>query len=76
MAHKNVEKPGSIISNWPVWMEHYVEQELAETTINTYKKRIRLYIKPYIGSYKLKNVQGETLAELHRTGMSKNTYLY
>ena len=57
-------------------MEHYVEQELAETTINTYKKRIRLYIKPYIGSYKLKNVQGEILrnflAELHRTGMSRN----
>lgn len=67
----------SVADYFDYWMEHYVEQELAETTVNTYKKRIRLYIKPYIGSYKLKNVQGETLrnflAELHRTGMSRNT---
>lgn len=67
----------SVADYFDYWMEHYVEQELAETTVNTYKKRIRLYIKPYIGSYKLKNVQGETLrnflAKLHRTGMSRNT---
>lgn len=43
----------SVADYFDYWMEHYVEQELAETTINTYKKRIRLYIKPYIGSYKL-----------------------
>ena len=67
----------SVADYFDYWTEHYVEKELAETTINSYKKRIRLYIKPYIGSYKLKNIQGETLrnflAELHQTGMSRNT---
>ena len=35
----------SVADYFDYWMEHYVEQELAETTVNTYKKRIRLYIK-------------------------------
>ena len=39
----------SVADYFDYWMEHYVEQELAETTVNTYKKRIRLYIKPCNG---------------------------
>ena len=50
----------SVADYFDYWMEHYVEQELAETTVNTYKKGSS-YIKPYIGSYNLKIVQGETL---------------
>lgn len=67
----------SVADYFDYWIENYAERELAESTVNTYKKRIRLYIKPHIGSYKLKNIQGETLqkllADLHKTGMSRNT---
>ena len=34
----------SVADYFDYWMEHYVEQELAETTVNTYKKRIRLIL--------------------------------
>lgn len=60
----------SVADYFDYWIENYAERELAESTVNTYKKRIRLYIKPHIGSYKLKNIQGETLqkllADLHK----------
>ena len=45
----------SVADYFDYWMEHYVEQELAETTVNTYKKRIRLYIKPCNGVHREHN---------------------
>ena len=50
----------SVADYFDYWIENYAERELAESTVNTYKKRIRLYINPHNRSYKLKNIQGET----------------
>lgn len=67
----------SVSDYFDYWLESYGKENLAETTIRGYAKRIRLYIKPEIGGYHLKDVTPETLQSLlnhlHGTKLSRNT---
>lgn len=67
----------SVSDFFDYWLENYVRQEFAETTEKGYEKKIRLYIKPTIGDYKLKNISPavlkELLYDLHRRQLSRNT---
>lgn len=67
----------SVSDFFDYWIESYCRKELAETTVYGYEKKIRLYIKPYIGDYKLKSVTQETLRNLiytlHERQLSRNT---
>ena len=36
------------------WIKEYAQINLKETTVNNYMKKIKLYIKPKLGIYKLK----------------------
>lgn len=59
------------------WIDTYCETNLKDTTIVGYKKKIRLYIKPEIGHYRLKSIQPSQLQELinkmFNKGFSFNT---
>ncbi len=46
------------------WMEHYCRVNLKSSSIAGYEKKIRLYIKPKIGNYKLKALTPAALQEL------------
>lgn len=60
-----------------LWMDSYCKTNLKHTTIQTYEKRIRLYIKPKLGMYKLCSITPSAiqdfLNELFHSGMSRNT---
>jgi integrase len=59
------------------WLEEMRKNELKQVTADGYAKKIRLYIKPYIGQYKAKLISRKTLQELINDlgdrGFSKNT---
>ena len=59
------------------WIEEYGQTDLQQVTTEGYVKKIRLYIKPVIGHYKVKAVTRQTLQELVNNlaneGYSKNT---
>ncbi len=54
-----------------------INYELQEATINSYSKRIRLYISPAIGKYRLKSITDKDLQDLmnalYDSGLSVNT---
>ena len=54
----------SVIDVFKLWIEQYCIPNLAESTIESYKKRFRLYIRPYIGTYRMKNVTKLILQEM------------
>ena len=60
-----------------LWMDSYCKNNLKATTIHTYEKRIRLYIKPKIGMYKLCSITPSTIQEFlddhFNSGMGRNT---
>lgn len=60
-----------------LWIEKDCQMDLKEVTITGYEKKIRLYIKPSIGSYRLKAITKPILQnfikELFNKGFSKNT---
>lgn len=60
-----------------LWMDSYCKNNLKSTTIHTYEKRIRLYIKPKIGMYKLCSITPTTIQEFlddyFNSGMGRNT---
>lgn len=60
-----------------LYVEKYCIRELAEETCKGYKKKIRLYIKPFMGHYRLKDVTPLILNDLFQSlkdnGYSRNT---
>ena len=58
------------------WIEN-AALTCAESTINGYKKKIRLYIKPALGGYRIKSITKNNLQDLvtkmYNDGFSKNT---
>lgn len=59
------------------WIEEYGELELDDDTIKSYKKLIRLHIKPELGMYKINTLVHETLQKFLRLkfdeGFSRNS---
>lgn len=59
------------------WIEEYGELELNNDTITSYKKLIRLHIKPKLGKYKINTLVHETLQKFlqdkFNEGFSRNT---
>lgn len=62
-----------------LWMDSYCKTNLKATTIHTYEKRIRLYIKPKIGMYKLCSITPTTIQKFlddhFNSGMGRNTLI-
>lgn len=59
------------------WLSEYSKTTLKQVTAEGYEKKIRLYIKPAIGHYKVKSVTRQMLqkliSDLSDEGFSKNT---
>lgn len=59
------------------WLKLYCEKNCSTTTIQSYKKRIRLYILPKLGKYSIHQLtpaaMQEFINELVASGMSRNT---
>ena len=59
------------------WIDTYCQTNLKITTIEGYQKKLRLYIKPAIGHYRLKSITPSILQELinkmFNDGFSRNT---
>lgn len=76
-----VLKPNEISFNdfLDLYIEKYGNRELAPTTLSSYKKKIRLYIKPFLGSYRLSSLTpliiNDLLYSLKDKGYSKNTLI-
>lgn len=61
------------------WMKEYVKLNLKASTFENYEKKIRLYLKPELGIYKLKSLTPSILQkfinEKFNEGFSRNTLL-
>lgn len=61
------------------WLKEYAEVNLKETTVDNYKKKIKLYIKPELGIYKLKALTPAILQNFinkkFNEGFSRNTLI-
>ncbi|CAI3592087.1 site-specific integrase [Clostridium neonatale] len=61
------------------WIKEYAQVNLKETTVDNYIKKIKLYIKPKLGIYKLKSLTPAILQsfinEKFNEGFSRNTLL-
>ena len=59
------------------WIEHDCKVDLSQNTIKNYEKKARLYIKPYLGGYRLKTIKKDDLQGLifllYDKGISTNT---
>lgn len=59
------------------WLDTYGKTNLKDTTIVGYQKKIRLYIKPALGHYRLKSLSPSVIQELinkmFNEGFSRNT---
>lgn len=64
---------------WNIWLDNYVKIYCKETTYHNYQKKIRLYLDPYMGYYRLSTITpqicSETLNTLFNMGLSRNTLL-
>lgn len=60
-----------------LYLERYCKQELAESTVQNYIKKINLYIKPALGQYKLKAITPGAITDflnsLKNKGFSRNS---
>ncbi|MGN0579322.1 MAG: tyrosine-type recombinase/integrase [Ruminococcus sp.] len=60
-----------------LWLDTYCKTNHKATTVTNYEKKIRLYIKPVLGNYKLKNLNAVVLQnfvnEKFHEGLSRNT---
>lgn len=84
-AKAEYDSAGTIITNseisvhdyLQVWLEQYCKTNLKSTTYEGYKKKIRLYIDPEIGKYKLSSISPSILQEFinkkFNEGFSRNT---
>ena len=61
------------------WLKEYAQVNLKETTVDNYSKKIKLYIKPELGLYKLKALTPAILQSFinkkFNEGFSRNTLL-
>lgn len=61
------------------WLKEYAKVNLKETTVENYTKKIKLYIKPELGIYKLKSLTPAILQSFinkrFNDGFSRNTLL-
>lgn len=61
------------------WIKEYAEINLKDTSIENYKKKIKIHIKPNLGIYKLKNLSPAILQSFinkkFNEGYSRNTLL-
>lgn len=59
------------------WITQYCEVNLLKTTCENYKKKIRLYIEPALGKYKIKSISSAVLQDFinqkFNEGLSRNT---
>ena len=59
------------------WMLEDVMKTRKPSTIHNYQKYIKLYIKPYLGSYRLKNIKRKNIKDflykMSNEGFSRNT---
>lgn len=67
----------SVSDMFDMWLSEVSKTDLQQTTVDGYIKKIRLYIKPNIGHYKVKAVTRQILqglvTDLADQGYSKNT---
>lgn len=67
----------SVADFFDLWMEKDCRLTCKESTLDGYHKKIRLYIKPSIGKYYLKNITKDILQDfikdMYDKGFSKNT---
>ena len=67
----------SVNDYFDYWLKNYCCVNLKETTVDNYKKKIRLYIKPVLGNYKLKALSPavcqKLINDLFNQGFSRNT---
>ncbi len=60
-----------------LWLDTYCKINHKATTLTNYEKKIRLYIKPSLGNYKLKNLNAALLQNFvndkFNEGLSRNT---
>ena len=67
----------SVADFFDLWMEKDCGLTCKESTLDGYHKKIRLYIKPSIGKYYLKNITKDILQDfikdMYDKGFSKNT---
>lgn len=67
----------SVADYFDYWIKSYCETNLKETSVEGYKKKIRLYIKPAIGHYYLNSISPSVLQDFINTefneGFSRNT---
>lgn len=64
------------LSEWAdTWLELYKKKNIEKATYNMYESAIRLYIKPYLGFYKLSNIKEfhimDMLEELDKKGITR-----
>ena len=84
-AQQAYEQVGQVVEpsdiSYSDFLDMFIEKDCIltckESTLNGYKKKIRLYIKPKLGSYKLKSITKETLQDfitgMYNRGFSVNT---
>lgn len=67
----------SVADYLDLWMKEYCQVNCKPTTIANYEKKIRLHIKPIIGSYRLASLSPEAVQKLindkFNAGYSRNT---
>lgn len=67
----------SVSDYMDLYVKEYCEHNVIASTLVSYKKRIRLYIKPYLGQYRLNALTPviiqDYLNELFKEGLSHNT---
>ncbi len=84
-AKAEYDNAGTIITNTEIsihdylqlWLQQYCKINLKPTTYEGYKKKIRLYIDPEIGQYKLSSISPVVLQnyinKMFNNGFSRNT---
>lgn len=67
----------SVADYLDLWLEQYCRVNLTQSSYENYKKKIRLYIKPELGKYKLNNVSSSSIQDFinkkFNEGFSRNT---
>lgn len=81
-AYENIGQPiepseMSVADFMDQWIENDCRLSCKDVTVKGYEKKIRLYIKPSIGEYKLKSINREMLqsfiTKMFNEGFSRNT---
>ena len=69
----------SVSDYFDYWIQEYAAVNLKSTTVENYKKKIKLHLKPALGLYKLKSLTPAILQEFinkkFNEGFSRNTLL-